>query len=108
MRNPFLRADERNDLGEWIEAEPKPPVHPAGDRFAERRQSHPEPIAIHRRDSRRCGESLGRTRRRSEISVAGAEVNDVDAALGQLALPRRDRSEGVLGKRHEARNGMRH
>ena len=102
MREPFFAAEERDDLGERIELHAEAELHPAAHRFAIGGVAEPESIPIHGWNFRcRCERVHGRSRRR-EISIAGAEVNHIDATGDQLALPDRNQRQRILGQRVEA------
>src|SRR5262249_53330326 len=64
MRNAFLGADERNDLGEWIEADAEPLRHPRRNGLTICNESEAKAIATHGRLLRRVDERLDRLRRR--------------------------------------------
>jgi hypothetical protein len=53
-------------------------------------------------------EGLERSRWRSEIRVAGPEVDDVDASRDELAFLLRDQRERILGKRLKSSSQLRH
>ena len=76
--------------------------------LAKRHETESETIAAHRRSVRRLVQRFQRARRRREIGVARAKVDDVDAARNELALLLRDRRERILGKRLKSTSELRH
>ena len=67
-----------------------------------------ESVAAHRRRVRGLRERLDGFGRRREIRVAGAEVDDVDAARDELALFLRNRRERILGQRLKSTGELGH
>jgi hypothetical protein len=56
---------------------------------------------------RRLGQRFDRARWRRQIGVAGAQIDDVDAARDQLPLLLRDRRERILGQGSESTGELR-
>jgi hypothetical protein len=108
MRDPFLRPNERNDLRERIEVEPKSTLHPRGYGLAVRDEAESEAVAVHRGLARGARECIDRRGWRREVRVPRSEVDDVDATRKQLTLLARNVRKRVLGKALEPRSESGH
>src|SRR6185503_18356418 len=98
MREPFLRADERNDLLERIEILAKPALHEARDGFAELDQAQCKSVPAHGRNAHGFTDALDHRGRGREVSVSGAEVDHIDPAGDELSLLLGDLCQRVFGK----------
>src|SRR4051812_32459768 len=58
MRDSFFRSNQRNDLGEWIKADPETFLHPFNDRFAIVHQSQSKAVPVHCWSARCSGEDV--------------------------------------------------
>ena len=64
--------------------------------------TQPKPVSAHRRGMRGLYQGFDCSRRRREIRIACAEIDDVHAALQQLSLASGHVRERVYGKGLEA------
>src|SRR4029078_13597687 len=96
VRNTFLRADERDDFGHWIEGLPEAPLHESRDSLAVFHQTQRESITAHGRNTHGFRDSLYNLRRGRQIRVAGPEVDDVYSASNELAFLRGNSGQRIF------------
>jgi hypothetical protein len=87
--DPFLGADQGQDLGVRVELDPEAPAVEVRDRAPERRQPEVARVLVGRGVAGRPGQLLDHEVRGGQVGVADAERDDVDPrrlALGDLPV----------------------
>ena len=102
VEEPFLAADERQQLIRGIEGHAEAPLDVAGCGPPELREPHLERVAAHRGVTHGLAQRLDRDRRRREIGVPRTEIDHVDALGEHAALDHRKFVNGVLRKTLES------
>ena len=98
VRDPLLRPNERDDLLERMEILIESPLHESRDCFPKLDQPQSESVPAHGRNTHRLRDAFDHCGWRRKISVAGAEIDDVDAASDELALLLGDFCQRIFGK----------
>jgi hypothetical protein len=86
VRQAFLRADRRHDLGVRIELDAEAPAVPVGHRQTELREAFRQRVSMVGSLARRFDELLYDVRRGRPVGVAHAEVDDVFAGYAGAVL----------------------
>ena len=102
VRDRLLRSDHADDLFLRVERQVEARLHERGGGLAEVFHADVRRVAVGRRIARRFGQRGDDVRRRRQIRIADAEVDEVLTLLAFLVLERVDAREQVRGQLPDA------